>query len=97
LPLKDLQSRRNQQQSLFRPTHTVTIVACSNSQLLKRRQLAHGARNRADQLIVVQVPASRRKQQQLSSDHRKLITPVPTHMIASDDSWPTVLGIVPVS
>jgi len=29
----------------------------SNSQSSKRRQLAHGARNRAGQLIVVQVPA----------------------------------------
>jgi hypothetical protein len=47
--------------SLFRPTHTVTVVACSNSQELKRRQLAHGARNRAGQLIVVQVPATSTK------------------------------------
>jgi hypothetical protein len=43
---------------------------CSNSQLIKRRQLAHGARNRAAQLIDVQVSA---KSTWLGSDQRKHI------------------------
>jgi hypothetical protein len=43
----------------------------SNSQILKRRQLAHGVWNRSRQLIVVQVSA---KSQSLCSDQRKHIT-----------------------
>jgi hypothetical protein len=46
---------------LFRPTQTHRRL-CSNSQELKRRQLAHGARNRAGQLIAGQVPKSTKHQ-----------------------------------
>jgi hypothetical protein len=80
--------------SLFRPTHTVTVVACSNSQELKRRQLAHGARNRAGQLIFVQVPANSTKTTAIQT---KTNASVPTHSSRSNDSWPKVLGSVPVS
>jgi hypothetical protein len=74
---------------------------CSNSQLLKQRQLTHGARNRAGQSIVVQGPAKSTKTtailcsgQRKHITHRRLIS---THRTESSDSWPTVLGIVPPS
>jgi hypothetical protein len=84
-------------------TTSPIVVLCSNSQLLKRRQLAHGARNRAAQLIVGQEPAKSTKATSTSlpfrptQTHHPIVTSIPTHRYVSDDSWPTVLGIVPVS
>jgi hypothetical protein len=87
--------------SLLRPTHHRRL--CSNSQFPKRRQLAHGARNRACQLIGGQVPARSTKttaisfRQTQTNTYRPPPPHVPTHRSTSDDSWPTALGIVPVS
>jgi hypothetical protein len=57
-----LQSRRKQQRTLCsdQSTHHRCRL-CSDSQELKRRQLAHGARNRAGQLVVAQAPAKSTK------------------------------------
>jgi hypothetical protein len=94
LPAKDLQksTKTARQLSPFRPTRRL----CSNSQERKRRQLDHGARNRARQLISLQVPAKATRTA-IASVQTNAAHHVLTHRAVSDDSWPTVLGIVPVS
>jgi hypothetical protein len=77
LLFKYLQSRRKQRQSFGHTNaNTSPIIAFfSNSQELKRRQLTHGDRNRAAQLIAAQVPAKSTKPTPiLCSDQRKHIT-----------------------
>jgi hypothetical protein len=61
-------SRRNHQQSVQTNKHNRHRRLRSNSQFLKRRQLTHGARNRAAQWIVVQVPAKSTKSPAMGSD-----------------------------
>jgi hypothetical protein len=90
----------NFRQKKKKHTHTHTHRRlCSNSQVLKRRQLAHGARNRATQLIAVRVPAKidETRQAHLPFRPNASTSPIVAHRIERDDSWPTVLGIVPVS
>jgi hypothetical protein len=72
----------------------------SNPQGSKRRQLAQGARNQAGQLIGGQFPAIPRTNERWSGQPTANNTDacvVPTHSRLSAVSWPTVLGIVPVS
>jgi hypothetical protein len=51
---------RRKQHNLSVQTNISHRRLCSDSQIPKRRQLAHGARNRAGQLIAVQRPAKRK-------------------------------------
>jgi hypothetical protein len=98
LPPKCLQSKTKRVKSVPPQTKRHRRRHCSNSQLRKRRQLAHGARNRARQLVVEQVPAKATKTtQSLFTNTSPIVASVPTHRISSDDSWPAVIGIVPVS
>jgi hypothetical protein len=97
-----VQNQQSAGQTTANNTNASPSSPRSNSQFLKRRQLAHGARNRAGQLIVGQAPATPRTNRALvrqpqttQTHHRRRL--VPTHSRVSAVSWPTVLGIVPVS
>ncbi len=71
--------------------------AIRDAQTRQRRQLAQGARNRARQAVVAQVPAlidttSPLSVHRTNTKGRHL---VPTHRYCSAVIWPTALGIVP--
>jgi hypothetical protein len=56
-PAKSTKEQNLSVQTTKNQKHITHRRLCSNSQALKQRQLAHGARNRAAQSIVVQTPA----------------------------------------
>ena len=69
-------------------------------EVVPKGKRTHGARNCACQLIAVQVPAiddENTAMPQTNANTSPVIASVPTHSAVSADSWPTVLGIVPVS
>jgi hypothetical protein len=89
----DLQNRRKQRQSLCsdQSKHNNHRRLYSSSQLLKRRQLAHGARNRAGQLIEVQRPAKGDEingnlSGQTTANTPPIVASAPTHSCSSKDS-----------